>query len=206
MVCADLWRCDDCMAAGCSWCDGPSTCISSGPGVCPGVLTDVCPQTRQNTHAYIGDMVTVLVVAGVLLAACVICTCGLRFFSGRQVVDARENLLARHSRGHATIGPVGYTGTQSGEDPCTICLDRMPEISLECGHVFCGECVKEWRRMAGGKAHTCPVCREPTVRRESAQWVLIGRVSGTERVEGIVLPTIPDSGTGGSAVSSACEV
>ncbi|EFA86197.1 hypothetical protein PPL_00759 [Heterostelium album PN500] len=38
---------------------------------------------------------------------------------------------------------------------CPICMDRRKDMAIDCGHLFCGECLS-W---VGGR-HLCPICRQ----------------------------------------------
>ena len=43
------------------------------------------------------------------------------------------------------------------EDNCTICFDEpQKRCTLDCGHIFCYECIGEWTRYK----LTCPLCRQ----------------------------------------------
>ncbi|WUR05193.1 E3 ubiquitin-protein ligase [Vairimorpha necatrix] len=41
------------------------------------------------------------------------------------------------------------------EGECIICQDEKPSKKLRCGHVFHGECVKQWCE----RQHFCPICK-----------------------------------------------
>lgn len=53
-------------------------------------------------------------------------------------------------------------------DDCPICMDRKqpPIVRLECGHLFCRECIKSAYtvQQRQRRQRTCPVCRNPIVR------------------------------------------
>lgn len=40
---------------------------------------------------------------------------------------------------------------------CWICIDRVYNIALFCGHLFCQECVDKWLE----QKKDCPICRSP---------------------------------------------
>ena len=50
---------------------------------------------------------------------------------------------------------VEHTGSLEAMDQCPVCLEppEKPAV-LNCGHVFCTKCIRQWTR-------TCPVCRQP---------------------------------------------
>jgi len=56
-------------------------------------------------------------------------------------------------------GKYATTEQLVGADVCPICQDRMSDlrdpIVLECGHLFCEECVSQWFE----REKTCPLCR-----------------------------------------------
>lgn len=48
-----------------------------------------------------------------------------------------------------------------GEDGCSICQEEhTTPVKLECGHVYCEECITAWCERTPGGA-TCPLCRAP---------------------------------------------
>ena len=49
-----------------------------------------------------------------------------------------------------------------GEDGCTICQEEhTAPVKLDCGHIFCEDCIVEWCERSGGGNPTCPLCRAP---------------------------------------------
>ena len=52
---------------------------------------------------------------------------------------------------------------QEGFDPnrCSICLETLedPATVVDCGHVFCHECIAHWVR----QRNRCPLCRQVCV-------------------------------------------
>jgi hypothetical protein len=57
------------------------------------------------------------------------------------------------------------------EEPvaCGICLENVPrhrKTSLECGHKFCPDCIKEWLIENNFKYATCPCCRTQVTKNE----------------------------------------
>lgn len=47
-----------------------------------------------------------------------------------------------------------------GEETCTICTEEHSNpVRLECGHIYCEECITAWCERTVGA--TCPLCRAP---------------------------------------------
>ena len=49
---------------------------------------------------------------------------------------------------------------------CCICLERKPETTLPCAHVFCCPCIEQWNILS----KTCPICDEALVSTDDT-WV-----------------------------------
>jgi hypothetical protein len=72
------------------------------------------------------------------------------------------------------------------DDPCSICLEAYYQASkihapaqlLACGHIFGGECLKEWL----SQNSTCPSCRRDATKQYADSWQrrCLARLQGTE--------------------------
>ena len=47
-------------------------------------------------------------------------------------------------------------------DTCCICLDNVVDMSLQCNHEFCQECITEVLNLDNNGELSCPLCRNPT--------------------------------------------
>lgn len=47
------------------------------------------------------------------------------------------------------------------ETDCTICMEKIANRMLQCGHAFCPECLDEWRKR-NNMVVICPICRHRT--------------------------------------------
>jgi len=174
--------CTSCVEMGCLWCEGSAQCLSFA-SVEEGLRT-CSPQWVQNI-AVCNEIealplwyLLIIGFAVFLLVAC--CTIGLCCW-GDNRYTVRQGLAASLLRG-GTLGHPGTYARNSGEI-CSICMEASVEVSLPCGHSYCYECARHWRYQQGGQGAlkaSCPQCRAPNARRESEQWVLLARPSGTD--------------------------
>lgn len=87
---------------------------------------------------------------------------GLKFLSLYDRMRAGLGLAWQHV---LDVLPVGTHATaaevmEAGEEGCTICQEELASaVRLECGHVFCEECIVAWCERAADA--TCPLCRAP---------------------------------------------
>lgn len=62
--------------------------------------------------------------------------------------DAIREYLLRKSCQNATknmtSSDITFTKNSEEETECPICLDRRPDLVLDCSHAFCTPCIEQW--------------------------------------------------------------
>jgi hypothetical protein len=83
-------------------------------------------------------------------------------FKLRSILDSIWKSLLALKALFSTTAPFGRYATREevleADDSCSICQDEFKKpISLNCGHLYCEECISTWFSSQSGM--TCPICR-----------------------------------------------
>ena len=77
----------------------------------------------------------------------------------RYAAKKKERLKKEAAAAEAAAGGERKAPTATAAEKCSICLNELgaKDRTLECGHTFHEECIKEWHQ----HQETCPMCRAP---------------------------------------------
>lgn len=117
-------------------------------GICNHIVIGIIIILSARYHASIG--VPMLALAGLYI---ILKAYGV--WQRSRLALAAYRLAFRDGALYGVYASPAEVAEQGGQ--CPICHDSpVKALKLECGHIYCGECLEEW----GQREHSCPMCRK----------------------------------------------